>query len=88
SHESMVRFRQRHANLPLILALTGTDLYCDIHLDESAQLSLDMADMFVLLQPEGINQLPLSMHHKAEVIYQSVTPPPGQFQPKRGVFEI
>ena len=45
SHESMVRFRQRYANLPLILALTGTDLYGDIHSDESAQLSLDMADM-------------------------------------------
>ena len=88
SHESMVRFRQRHANLPLILALTGTDLYGDIHSDESAQLSLDMADMFVLLQPEGVNELPLSMHHKVEVIYQSVTPPPRQFQPKRGIFEI
>jgi len=74
--------------LPLILALTGTDLYGDIHSDESAQLSLDMADMFVLLQPEGVNQLPLSMHHKVEVIYQSVTPPPRQFQPKRGIFEI
>ena len=88
SHESMVHFRRQHANLPLILALTGTDLYGDIHTDKSAQLSLEMADIFVLLQPEGMNQLPPSMHHKAEVIYQSVTPPPGQFQPKRGLFEI
>lgn len=84
----MVRFRQRHPSLPLILALVGTDLYGDIHTDSSAQESLELADRFVVLQPEGINELPKRMASKARVIYQSVQPPPGKFSPKRNVFEV
>ena len=37
SHPSIVRFRDEHPELPLILALTGTDLYGDIHTDASAK---------------------------------------------------
>ena len=50
-------FRHEHPELPLILALTGTDLYGDIHTDASAQESLEMADRFILLQPAGIEEL-------------------------------
>ena len=84
----MVRFRERHPNLPLILALVGTDLYGDIHTDSSAQESLELADRFVLLQPMGINELPERMAGKARVIYQSVAPPPGKFTPRKDVFEV
>ncbi|MDE0040455.1 MAG: selenoneine biosynthesis selenosugar synthase SenB, partial [Candidatus Poribacteria bacterium] len=88
SHASMVRFRERHPNLPLILALVGTDLYGDIHTDSSAQESLELADCFVVLQPMGISELPERMASKARVIYQSVKPPPGEFKPKKNVFEV
>ena len=88
SYASMVRFRERHPNLPLILALVGTDLYGDIHTDASAQESLELADRFVVLQPMGINELPERMAGKARVIYQSVQPPPGVFTPKKNVFEV
>ena len=84
----MVRFRERHPNLPLILALVGTDLYGDIHTDSSAQESLELADRFVVLQPMGINELPERMAGKARVIYQSVAPPPGKFTPRKDVFEV
>ena len=88
SHASIVRFHHEHPELPLILALTGTDLYGDIHTDASAQESLEMADRFILLQPAGIEELSEHLRDKAKVIYQSVTAPPGQFSPKKGVFEV
>ncbi len=88
SHTSMVRFRERHPDLPLILALVGTDLYGDIHTDGSAQESLELADRFVVLQPMGIKELPKRLVNKARVIYQSVEPPPGKFSPKKNVFEV
>ena len=88
SHTSIARFRDEHPELPLILALTGTDLYGDIHTDVSAQESLEMADRFILLQPAGIQELSEHLRDKAWVIYQSVTAPPGKFSPKKNVFEL
>ena len=88
SHASIARFHHEHPELPLILALTGTDLYGDIHTDASAQESLEMADRFILLQPAGIEELSEHLHHKAWVIYQSITAPPGRFVPKKNVFEL
>ena len=88
SHPSIARFHHEHPELPLILALTGTDLYGDIHTDASAQESLEMADRFILLQPAGIEELSDHLRHKAWVIYQSITAPPGRFIPKKSVFEL
>ena len=88
SHASIVRFHHEHPELPLVLALTGTDLYGDIHTDAAAQESLEMADRFILLQPAGIEELSEHLRDKARVIYQSVTAPPGKFAPKKGVFEV
>ena len=88
SHTSIARFHHEHPELPLILALTGTDLYGDIHTDASAQESLEMANRFILLQPAGLEELSEHLHHKACVIYQSVTVPPGKFSPKKNVFEV
>ena len=88
SHASIVRFRHKHPKLPLILALTGTDLYGDIHTDASAQESLEIADYLILLQPAGIEELSGHLWNKVSVIYQSVTAPPGKFFPKKNAFEV
>ena len=88
SHAAIARFRHEYPELPLILALTGTDLYGDIHTDASAQESLEMADRFILLQPAGIQELSEHLREKACVIYQSITAPPGRFSPKKNVFEL
>ncbi len=88
SHVSISRFRQKHPRLPVILALTGTDLYRDIHTDSTAQESLQIADRFVLLQPMGLKELPEHLIYKARVIYQSMAPPPGKFVPKKNAFEV
>jgi putative glycosyltransferase (TIGR04348 family) len=57
--------------LPLIVVLTGTDLYRDIRSDAGAQQSLRVADALVVLQDEGPESLPPAVRDKAIVIYQS-----------------
>lgn len=88
SFASIERFSCRHPDLPLILALTGTDLYGDIHTDAQARQALDLAQRFIVLQPEGIGELPAHLQDKARVIYQSLKPPPGKFGPRKDLFEV
>ena len=57
--------------LPLVVVLTGTDLYRDIGSDVSAQRSLQVADALVVLQEQGVASLPSVVQDKATVIYQS-----------------
>jgi len=59
---------------PLILALTGTDIYGDIHDNAQAQASLKLADRLIVLEEEGMTELNEAQQGKARVIYQSVRP--------------
>ena len=56
---------------PLIVVLTGTDLYRDIHTNAHAQQSLILATHLVVLQQAGLTALPEPWRGKARVIYQS-----------------
>ena len=56
---------------PLVLVLTGTDLYRDIRHDGDARRSLQLAHRLVLLQDAGVDELPPTLRGKATVIYQS-----------------
>jgi putative glycosyltransferase (TIGR04348 family) len=56
---------------PLILVLTGTDLYRDIQHDPLAQQSLALATHIVVLQEAGMAVLPEACRAKTRVIYQS-----------------
>ena len=57
---------------PLILALTGTDLYRDIRTDAAAQESMRLADAMIVLQSEGLKELAPALRAKTSVIHQSV----------------
>jgi len=56
---------------PVMLVLTGTDLYRDIHADADARLTLQRADRLVVLQQAGLQELPPALHARASVIHQS-----------------
>ena len=56
---------------PLVVVLTGTDLYGDIATDAAAQRSLALADALVVLQEQGLEALPPELRDKARVIFQS-----------------
>lgn len=60
-----------NSRLPLIVVLTGTDLYRDIRSDPDAQRSLQSADALVVLQEQGVESLPPAVRDKATVIFQS-----------------
>jgi putative glycosyltransferase (TIGR04348 family) len=88
SFPSLERFRREQPGRPVIVALTGTDLYGDIRTSSEAQRSLELADRLVLLQPAGLEELALPARAKAWPIYQSATRPRGRFPPRRDVFEV
>lgn len=60
-----------HPDKPLIVVLTGTDLYRDIQTDADARQSLALATHLVVLQDAGLAALPAPWRSKAQVIYQS-----------------
>jgi putative glycosyltransferase (TIGR04348 family) len=88
SHLSIRRFRAARPSAPIILGLTGTDLYGDIHMRPEAVEALQLATRLVLLQPQGSAELPPDLHNKARVIYQSVQPPLITESPREDVFEV
>jgi len=68
------RWRKIHPTKPLIVVLTGTDLYRDIDQNIEAQTSLNLADRLVVLQEQGIKHLPVQHQSKARCIFQSTRP--------------
>lgn len=78
SHHSIRAFAERHPGRPLIVVLTGTDLYRDIHGDADAQASLDLAQRLVVLQERGVDELKAEHAAKTRVIYQSAPDIPHQ----------
>lgn len=71
SHPAIADFAARHPDRPLILILTGTDLYRDIRTDADAQSSLCLARRIVVLQERGPDELDPALRGKTRVIYQS-----------------
>jgi len=71
SAASIQAWAQAFPGKPLIVVLTGTDLYRDILTDREAQQSLALATHLVVLQDAGLAALPQAWRGKARVIYQS-----------------
>lgn len=71
SHASIKAFAETHPKRPIVLALTGTDVYRDIKTSKEAKESLELATRFILLQPKAIEELPKRLRPKASVVYQS-----------------
>jgi putative glycosyltransferase (TIGR04348 family) len=83
SHASVLRYHQTYPDGKLVVVLTGTDLYRDIRYDAAAQLSLKLAQRLVVLQDQGLKELPRQFRAKTRVIYQSArvmtrATPPGK----------
>jgi putative glycosyltransferase (TIGR04348 family) len=71
SAASLLAWRAAHPTRPLVLVLTGTDLYRDIDSDPAAQRSLQLADRLVVLNQRGLDSLPAALRGKGRVILQS-----------------
>jgi len=75
SAEAVRVSRERYPDQPVIVALTGTDLYRDIHHDVDARRSLELADRLIVLHPGGAHELPPKLRPKVRVVPQSAEPP-------------
>ena len=83
SYDSIKRYKKAYPNHPIVLIMTGTDIYRDLKESNKVIKSMEMADAIVVLQPDAIHSLPKKFHHKVRVIYQSVKSIARKVQPKR-----
>lgn len=69
--QTVRRFRKLHQHRPILLVMTGTDLYRDLGVSPEARTSIDLADALAVLQEDAIRFLPENARAKARVVYQS-----------------
>jgi putative glycosyltransferase (TIGR04348 family) len=74
SAHSIHCFHHAQPARPVIVVLTGTDVYRDIRVDRQAQQSLELATRIVVLQKMALQEVPKRFHRKTHVIYQSAMP--------------
>lgn len=87
SADAVRRFREARSGAPVVLALTGTDLYRDLDRSEAARKAVRAADRLVVLQERARDRLEPEQRERCHVIHQSATPPAGQHPPRQDVFE-
>ena len=88
SARAVERFAAEHPESPLVVALTGTDVYHDIHSDNSARRSLLLANRLVVLQPAAVAAVPAEYRTRTTVILQSAQPPSRRLPQLKSVFEV
>jgi putative glycosyltransferase (TIGR04348 family) len=71
SHASVAAFRAAHPRRPVVVTLTGTDLYKDLPDDKEARDSLAIANKLVVLQDDAPRHVPLRWRRKCHVVFQS-----------------
>jgi putative glycosyltransferase (TIGR04348 family) len=88
SAASIARAGETFPDMPIVVALTGTDLYRDLPESVPAKQSLALAWRIVVLQPLAIERIPESHRATARVIYQSAVPTPDPNRPDPDHFDI
>jgi putative glycosyltransferase (TIGR04348 family) len=84
SHASIQAFPR---DKPLVVALTGTDVYRDIRTSKQARDSLELAHRLIVLQPKAAEELPARLRAKVGVVVQSSSTLK-RHSPIRGSFRI
>jgi len=74
SHASILEYRKKFPAGPLVVTLTGTDLYKDLPDSREARQSLQSADRVIVLQEDALRLLEPAIRKKARIVYQSASP--------------
>jgi len=74
SADAVARYRAAHPERPVVVMLTGTDLYRDLPASREAAESLDLAGRIVVLQDDAQRLLEPRWRAKSQVIFQSARP--------------
>ena len=80
--------RASHPARPVVVALTGTDLYRDLPQGGAARRSLDLADAIVVLHDLAPLDVPEAVRGKVRVIRQSADPPVRPARRSTEFFEV
>ena len=89
SASSIARFRQQFPGRPLVVALSGTDIYRFQHSHPEETLrSLEIADALVCLHDLVYRAIPEAHRKKLHVIHQSATPLKRSRRPSVRTFDV
>lgn len=88
SFASLERAHQRDPDRPLIVALTGTDIYGGLKGDPLSLRAVELAGRVVVLQPLAARELPKQLRRKVRVIHQSVRRPQCRLEPRGDFFDV
>ena len=72
SARAILSFRRAHPTRPILLVLTGTDVYRDLGRRRIVERAMEAADAIVTLQSRAIDRLAPSQRRKAFAVIQSV----------------
>jgi putative glycosyltransferase (TIGR04348 family) len=87
SADAIRAFHAAHPGAPIVIALTGTDLYPDLSAAGVDPAVLALATRLVVLQPRGLAQLGPELARRTDVILQSVPAIPAR-PPRTDCFEV
>lgn len=88
SVDSVRRFAEERPGAPIVLALTGTDVYRDLERSAEARAAVDLAAALVVLQPLARDRVPAARRDRVRVIHQSVAPPADPPPSRQEAFEV
>src|SRR2546422_3997255 len=76
SFSAIQRFRQGRPHAPIIVALTGTDLYGDLENSAEAICSLELASRIVVRSEEHTSELQSRLHLVCRLLLEKKKIPP------------
>ena len=85
SADSIQAFDERHPERPLVVTLTGTDIYGFQHSDRDTTLnSLERADALIGLHDRVGDDIPEQYRERLHTVFQSARPLPDSYRPGGG----
>ncbi len=89
SSESVRQYRVQHPAGPLIVALTGTDIYrFQATHPEATRYSMDEADALIGLHERVADDIPVEYHERLHTVFQSAEPLPRRQPPVKSRFDV
>lgn len=88
SAAAVAQFAASFPARPIVVVLTGTDVYADLPTSRAARRTLALATRIVVLQPRALDRLDRTERTKARVVLQSVPVPASRPPPRTKSFEL